>query len=264
MGKRYSNTIRFIFCSLILLINTCEIFAQQSVGIGTATPDSKAALDITSTTKGVFAPRLNAAQQTTLAAQLNSTQKGLMITDSLSGNLKYWDGAVWQIPGGSGSFTAKAPLAVTANAAKINAGTAAGDLMTWDGNNWVNVQPAVQHFNYTLSNLQPYLAMNYCISLYGIFPSQNDAGYPFVGEIVLLGCNYAPNGFAFCNGQLVSIAEYETLFNLIGTTYGGDGQSTFALPDLRGRVAIHQGQGAGTSNYTIGELLGTETKTFSQ
>ena len=66
---------------------------------------------------------------------------------------------------------------------------------------------------------------------------------PYVGEIRMFGGNFAPAGWMFCDGQLLPISENDTLFNLIGTTYGGDGQSTFALPDLRGRVPIHQGNG---------------------
>ncbi len=66
---------------------------------------------------------------------------------------------------------------------------------------------------------------------------------PYVGEIRMFGGNFAPAGWMFCEGQLLPISENETLFNLIGTTYGGDGQSTFALPDLRGRIPIHQGNG---------------------
>lgn len=66
---------------------------------------------------------------------------------------------------------------------------------------------------------------------------------PYVGEIRMFGGNFAPAGWQFCAGQLLPISENETLFNLIGTTYGGDGQSTFALPDLRGRVPVHQGNG---------------------
>src|SRR5579859_4038569 len=66
---------------------------------------------------------------------------------------------------------------------------------------------------------------------------------PYVGEIRMFGGNFAPAGWMFCDGQLLPISEYETLFNLIGTTYGGDGQSTFALPDLRGRLPIHMGSG---------------------
>jgi len=86
---------------------------------------------------------------------------------------------------------------------------------------------------------------------------------PFVGEIRLFAGNFPPNGWAFCDGQVVSIAELETLFNLIGTTYGGDGQSTFALPDLRGRVPVHQGAGSG-SNYVIGQSGGVETVAITQ
>jgi microcystin-dependent protein len=82
---------------------------------------------------------------------------------------------------------------------------------------------------------------------------------PFVGEIRMFGGNFAPAGWAFCMGQLLPISENETLFVLIGTTYGGDGESTFALPDLRGRVPIHQGQG-----HTIGEMGGTEQVTLTQ
>ncbi|OGA81067.1 MAG: phage tail protein [Burkholderiales bacterium RIFCSPHIGHO2_01_FULL_63_240] len=86
---------------------------------------------------------------------------------------------------------------------------------------------------------------------------------PFVGEIRLFAGNFAPSGWALCDGSMLSIAENETLFNLIGTTYGGDGQSTFALPDLRGRVPIHHGQGPGLSNRVIGEAGGVEQVTLT-
>lgn len=84
----------------------------------------------------------------------------------------------------------------------------------------------------------------------------------FVGEIRLFAGNFAPAGWELCTGSLLPIAQYDTLFNLIGTTYGGDGQSTFALPDLRGRVPLHQGSGAGATRI-IGETGGTETVTLS-
>jgi microcystin-dependent protein len=87
---------------------------------------------------------------------------------------------------------------------------------------------------------------------------------PFVGEIRMFGGSFAPAGWAFCAGQLVPINENETLFNLIGTTYGGDGQETFGLPDLQGRLPIHFGQGPTISqNYQIGEKAGSETVTLS-
>ena len=77
---------------------------------------------------------------------------------------------------------------------------------------------------------------------------------PYVGEIRIFAGNFAPNGWAFCQGQLMAIAENDTLFQLIGTTYGGDGQNTFALPDLQGRFPVHQGPG-----FTLGQQGGTET-----
>ena len=86
---------------------------------------------------------------------------------------------------------------------------------------------------------------------------------PYVGEIRLFAGNFAPLGWAFCDGSIVPISEFETLFNVIGTTYGGDGEETFALPDLRGRVPMHQGAGAGLPVVQIGEKLGSVTVTLS-
>ena len=86
---------------------------------------------------------------------------------------------------------------------------------------------------------------------------------PFIGEIRIFAGTFAPVGWAFCDGRLLAIAQNDALFALIGTTYGGDGETTFALPDLRSRFAVHQGQGPGLSNYTIGETTGTETVTLT-
>jgi microcystin-dependent protein len=84
---------------------------------------------------------------------------------------------------------------------------------------------------------------------------------PYVGEIRIFAGNFNPAGWMLCDGALLPISEYDTLFNLIGTTYGGDGQSTFALPDLRGRLAVHQG--TLTQNYVIGQQGGVESVTLS-
>lgn len=86
---------------------------------------------------------------------------------------------------------------------------------------------------------------------------------PFLGQIMLVGFNFAPVGWAFCNGQLLSISQNTALFSLLGTTYGGDGVSNFALPDLRGRAAVGFGNGAGFTPYTLGEITGTETVTLT-
>jgi microcystin-dependent protein len=258
-----SRFLTYAFLLSIVILSRSSGYCQQSIGIGTTTPDQKAALDISSTTKGVLLPRLTAAQQVTLAASLTPAEAGMLVTDATTGKLVTWGGSAFQPTATANPLTAKAPLSVATNKVSINPGTASGDLITWDGNNWVNMQPAPLHFSFTQDNRQPYLAVNYCISLLGVYPTQNDASLPFVGEIFIMGCNFPPTGYAACNGQILAISEYETLFNLIGTTYGGDGQTTFAVPDMRGRVAIDQGNSSGTSNYIIGQTGGAEQKTIA-
>lgn len=84
-------------------------------------------------------------------------------------------------------------------------------------------------------------------------------GSPFLAEIIMFGGNFAPRGWAFCDGQLLPIAQNTALFSLLGTTYGGDGRTTFALPSLRGRAPMHAGRGPGLSTRRLGEKSGTET-----
>ena len=110
--------------------------------------------------------------------------------------------------------------------------------------------------------MQPFLTLTFCIALQGIFPSadlrRSRMAQPYVGEIRMFAGNFAPAGWMFCEGQLLPISENETLFQLIGTTYGGDGQSTFALPDLRGRLPLHQGNG-----FILAETGGAEEVTLT-
>jgi microcystin-dependent protein len=87
---------------------------------------------------------------------------------------------------------------------------------------------------------------------------------PFVAEIRIFGFNFAPRGWAFCDGQILPISQNTALFSLLGTTYGGDGKSNFALPDLQGQAAMHPGQGAGLSLHDLGESGGSETVTLLQ
>jgi microcystin-dependent protein len=82
---------------------------------------------------------------------------------------------------------------------------------------------------------------------------------PYIGEIRMFGGNFAPVGWLFCQGQILDISEYDTLFNLIGTTYGGDGQTTFALPNLASRLPMHQGSG-----FVLGQMAGVETVTLNR
>lgn len=86
---------------------------------------------------------------------------------------------------------------------------------------------------------------------------------PFLSMILLWACNFAPNGWAFCQGQLLSISQNAALFSLLGTTYGGNGQTTFGLPDFRGRIPVGAGQGPGLGNYLIGQISGTENVTLT-
>lgn len=86
---------------------------------------------------------------------------------------------------------------------------------------------------------------------------------PYVGEIRIFAGNFAPVGWMFCDGATLAIADNDTLFNLIGTTYGGDGQSTFCLPNLTGRLPIHQGSLNGGGTYVLGEMSGSEQVTLS-
>lgn len=157
-----------------------------------------------------------------------------------------------------GSYTGVYPVNVDneSNTIGLNAATTAGDLMTWDGNNWIAKAPETQHFS--LSNMQPYLGVYHCIALQGLFPSRNGSE-PFVAEIMLFAGNFAPRGWALCDGQLLAIAQNQALFSLVGTVYGGDGRTTLALPDLRGRVALHPGQGPGLTSRRLGEKSGSET-----
>jgi microcystin-dependent protein len=90
-----------------------------------------------------------------------------------------------------------------------------------------------------------------------------NGGSPYLGQILMVGFNFAPRGWAMCNGQLLAISQNDALFTLLGTQYGGDGVTTFALPDLRSRGPVGVGQGSGLSAYTIGESVGVETVTLT-
>jgi microcystin-dependent protein len=106
------------------------------------------------------------------------------------------------------------------------------------------------------------LVLSLLVLLVAAAPANAQAD-PFIGQIDIVGFNFEPVGWAFCDGRLVAISENDALFSLIGTTYGGDGQQTFALPDLRSRMAIGMGQGLGLPNHVIGENAGQEQVTLN-
>src|SRR5436190_2042206 len=122
--------------------------------------------------------------------------------------------------------------------------------------------------NQPQGTMQPTLALHPVIALEGIFPSRGGGSgsvdEPLLGQIDLFAGNFAPSGWAFCDGQILSIAQNTALFSLLGTTYGGNGQTTFALPDLGDRLAVDFGQGLGLSNVDLGQSWGTESVTLNE
>jgi microcystin-dependent protein len=162
----------------------------------------------------------------------------------------------------------KGMIRITDPAKELPSGVHTGNVLSWDasGNNWVakNLTTGITGGSQPFNNIQPYLGLNFEIVLEGVFPSRNGVD-EFIGEITIFAGNFEIRGYAFCNGQLLPIAQNTALFSILGTTYGGNGQTTFGLPDLRGRVPIHSGggsQGPGLSPYDLGEMGGTETNTL--
>lgn len=251
----------YSLCSGLVVI-LC-LFTEAKAQSTTITPgNNQPSLTATSTNNGIIVPQITLTASLTSASPVTNPAAGLLVYNTGNNQTKgfyYWTGTAWQLLGTLTTLSATAPISVVSNNIRLNPGTAAGQLLSWNGNNWVNTNAKPVE---SLDNLQPYLAINFCISLFGVFPSQNDS-QPYVGEIAQFGFNFAPSGWAQCNGQLLSIAENEVLFVLIGTTYGGDGQSTFGVPDFRGRAPIHQGQGPGIGHsYILGEMGGTESRTI--
>ncbi len=117
----------------------------------------------------------------------------------------------------------------------------------------------------SFSPAQPSLGLNHLIALEGIYPSEGGGipGETLLGEVALFAGNFAPRGWAFADGQLLPISQYEPLFSLLGTIYGGDGETTFALPDLRGRTAVNAGNGPGLGPWPLGDKRGTDTLALS-
>ncbi|MDP1622770.1 MAG: tail fiber protein [Bacteroidales bacterium] len=222
----------------------CSFGGRAQVAINTdgSSPVASAMLDVKSTTKGILVPRMTSAERGLIA----SPATGLLVyqTNAPAGYY-YFNGTAWKQEIDAVAGTSNPP---------------ANNLLTFDGTNWVakNLVLGLAGSGQGFSNLQPYLCMNYCIALFGYYPSPSGID-PFIGEVELFAFSFAPNGWAQCNGQLMPIAQYSALFSLLGTTYGGNGLTTFSLPDLRGRMPVGQGQGPGLTPRTIGEMSGSES-----
>ena len=102
------------------------------------------------------------------------------------------------------------------------------------------------------------------LMLFALLPSTSKSQDAMLGEVRIFAGNFAPRGWALCQGQLLAISQNQALFSILGTTYGGDGRTTFALPDLRGRAPLGQGQGPGLANTRLGEKTGSENITLTQ
>jgi microcystin-dependent protein len=156
------------------------------------------------------------------------------------------------IPANSGAGTSNTPRGnfFASNAEGMGQFNSSGNT-TLNGNTLNPVGGGLPH-----NNLPPYLVLNFCIATSGTFPSHDAASSPnqMYGDIILFAGNFVPGGYLACDGSLLSIGTNDVLFNLIGTTYGGDGLNTFAVPDLRGRAPIHVGSG-----YALGQSGGAET-----
>jgi len=160
-------------------------------------------------------------------------------------------------------YSASAPITINGDIIGLNAASASGQVLTWDGSHWVAQAPAAPSIApRNLDNMQPYQVISYIIALQGVYPSRNGID-PFIGEIIMFGGNFAPRGWALCQGQLLPINQYSALFSLVGTYYGGDGRTTFGLPDLRGRVPMGVGNGPGLTPRSWGQKGGVETTTHS-
>lgn len=188
---------------------------------------------------------------------MNGEVKTIDLAEGAANSKVIRDGDIQTIDLADGAVTGSklAPSVV-----QVPNGTNSGDQLSWNtvNNVWV-AQRAIGTFVPARDNMQPWLGVNYIIALVGTFPSRNSLTDSTIAEISLFGGNFAPRGWAFADGQLLPISQYTALFSILGTTYGGDGRTTFALPDLRGRVAVHPGSGAGLTPRRLGARGGTET-----
>jgi microcystin-dependent protein len=242
---------------------TLILFCIWKIGFSQSTlitpGNNQPSITATSSNSGVIIPRVTLTNNLSSASPLNSPLEGTLVYNIGANQIHgfyFWTGAAWSSLGVAiSSLTAASPIAIQANTVKLNAGTTIGQLITWDGANWINTSPKPTT---NVPIMQPFLVLNFCIATQGIFPSRSGAD-PFLGEIEIFAFNFAPVGWALCNGQLLSIASNTALFALLGTQYGGNGTTTFALPDLRGRVPLHFGTGTGLTNKSIGQQGGTET-----
>jgi microcystin-dependent protein len=262
----------------IILLSSLFAMMQASfaqVGVGTSSPHASSQLDVSSTVKGFLPPRMTAVQR----GNISSPAAGLMVfqTDGTSG-LYFYNGSSWvyvinagtaTLPvsaGGTGVTTLSSNALITGNGTSavgtIAPGTS-GKILYSNGTNWLAGSTTVGNTGSgtAISVLQPYSVITYGIATYGLYPSFSGAD-PYMGEIYTFayGDGRVPSGYMKCDGSTLSIGSYAALFSLLGTAYGGNGTTTFGLPDLRGRIPLGAGRidGLGTT-YSPGGKSGAES-----
>lgn len=259
---------------LVFLFSALKPTTAQ-VGIGTASPDASSKLDVSSTTKGFLPPRMTQAQRGAIA----SPATGLMVyqTDGTAG-LYFYDGVFWlyvinaagsTLPvssGGTGATT------LTSNALLTGSGTGAvgtispgtsGKILFSNGTSWQTGSTTVGNSGSgnPFSILPPYTVVTFGIATQGTYPTFA-GGDPYIGEIYMFAYsgNRVPNGYQVCNGASFAISSNSALYTLLGTTYGGNGTSTFNIPDLRGRFPMSSGQLDGSgSTFNVGDKAGASS-----
>jgi microcystin-dependent protein len=227
-----------------------------NVGIGTMSPLAK--LDVTGNIK--------ITDGTQGAGKVLTSDANGLASWQTAGTATNVSGIVAVANGGTGAATLAANNLLVGNgtsAVSTISPATSGNILYANGTNWLSKTLGVglSGNGASFSNMQPYQTTNYCIATQGIFPSR--AGYDaYMGEINIFAFDFVPRGYNACDGAILSVSSNAALFALLGTTYGGNGSTTFALPDYRGRTLIGQGAGPGLSARVLGQSGGTENTTL--
>ncbi len=182
-----------------------------------------------------------------------------------AGNISTWNAKQDALTAGTGITISGNVISASGGSGSLPAGAAANDLVTYDGTNWVAAGLVLANTgsNQSFSIIQPSLTLVYCIAIEGLYPSQS-AVEPYIGEIAIYPYNHVPQDWLECNGALLQTNQFAALFYLLGATFGGNGSTTFALPDLRGRTVVGRDQSAvNGATFIRGTAYGSTTRTLN-